>query len=104
MPMWSAVVPVWICSLIGVACGAPAKPDLPAIQSAYEREAANGSALHDPGLQVLKSSCDDPKDGRYLCQITFLSKSDPTQRLYFTVIAVAHEGNVWALKSGLCRP
>ncbi|MGH7880231.1 MAG: hypothetical protein ACREQD_12155 [Candidatus Binataceae bacterium] len=99
-----SAVAFWICSHIGIGCEAAPKPNVTAIQSAYEREAASSSPLHDRGLRVLNSSCDDPKDGRYLCQITFLSKSDPTERLYFTVIAVARNGGGWKLKSGLCKP
>ena len=97
-------IALWMCSVVGISCGVAAKPDVSAIQSAYEREAANGSKLHDKGLEVIEASCDDPKAGLYLCQITFLSKSDPDQRLYFTVIGLARDRGGWELKSGLCKP
>jgi hypothetical protein len=80
---------LWSCSLLGWSCGAAEKPDVSIIQSAYEREAAKGSPLHDKGLEVIEASCDDAKAGQYLCQVTFLSKDDPAERLYFDVVALA---------------
>jgi hypothetical protein len=92
----------WICTLIGLACGA--LPDVTTIQTAYEREASAGSALHDKGLQVLQSKCHEPgADGAFLCEVTFISKGDPTGRLYFDIVAVAPAGAGWQLKSGLCK-
>jgi hypothetical protein len=32
-----------------------------------------------------------------------ISKSDPTERLYFDIVAVARVGDEWTLKSGLCK-
>jgi len=102
--MWLANFIFWVCPLLGLSCGgAVPTPDVPIIQSAYAREEANGSTLHDKGLQVLEASCDPPKAGLYLCQITFMSKSDPSQRLYYDVIAVAQVDGQWELKSGLCK-
>ena len=80
-------------------------PDLAVIQAAYEREASAGSALHDKDLQVLQANCHDTstKTAGYLCEVTFISKADPAERLYFDIVAVAREGDGWALKSGLCK-
>jgi hypothetical protein len=93
----------WSCSLVGWSCGDVPKPDVSIIQSAYEREAANNSPLHDKGLEVIEASCDDPKADQFLCQVTFLSKDDPAERLYFDVIAVSWRGREWILTSGLCK-
>jgi hypothetical protein len=93
---------VWACTLIGLSCD-PSTPDVAVIQSAYERESSNGSKLHDLGLKVLEASCDDGATGRFLCQVTFLSKDDPSQRLYFDVVAVARTDKGWKLESGLCK-
>jgi hypothetical protein len=91
------------CSLAGVSCDA-AKPDVAIIQSAYEQEATNGSKLHDRGLRVLEASCEHGKaSDNFLCQVTFLSKDDPRQRLYFDVVAVARTESGWELQSGLCK-
>jgi hypothetical protein len=93
----------WACALAGFACGAGAVPDAAIVQAAYEREAASGSALHDKGLRVIEAVCGDPDNGRFLCQVTFLSTDDPNERLYFDVVAVARSEPGWELKSGLCK-
>jgi hypothetical protein len=102
--MWLTDFALWVCPLVGLPCSAATSPNVSIIQSAYEREAANGSRLHDKGLEVIEASCDPPREGRFLCQITFLSKDDPDQRLYFDVVAVSRSGEgEWELKSGLCK-
>jgi hypothetical protein len=93
----------WLCSLASLFCGAPAKPDLSTLQLTYDREEAGGSTLHDKGLRLVEASCNTPSDGKSLCQVTFLSKDDPDQRLYFDVIAVANRNGRWELESGLCK-
>jgi hypothetical protein len=35
--------------------------------------------------------------------VTFVSRADPAERLYFDIVAVAHAGDGWELKSGLCK-
>ena len=101
--MWQAVA--WICSLVGLACNSV--PDVAVIQTAYEREAAAGSKLHDKDLQVLTTKCHDNSDGPFLCEVTFISNKDPNkgdERLYFDIVAVARTaGGGWELRSGLCK-
>jgi hypothetical protein len=97
--MWQAVG--WICALVAVSC-TPA-PDIATIQSAYDREASAGSTLHDKGLQVLQAKCHDAGTDGFLCEVTFVSRADPAERLYFDIVAVAHAGDGWELKSGLCK-
>ena len=101
--MWLVDLVFWLCPLVGLSCGGATTPNVSIIQSAYEREASIGSPLHDKGLKVIEANCDDSKAGRYLCQVTFMSSSDPEQRLYFDVIAVARSEQGWELKSGLCK-
>jgi len=122
--MWQGAK--WVCALAAMSCNA--EPDLAAIQTAYEREAAAGSALHDKGLQVLQAQCHrndstanngTTKNGTnnngtnnngnanygtdiFLCEITFISKGDP-ERPYFDVIDVSRAGDGWELKGGLCK-
>ena len=125
--MWQGAK--WVCALVAMSCNA--EPDLAAIQTAYEREAAAGSALHDKGLQVLQAQChrydaadnnsdknnngsknnsaDNNNSGagnndtyKFLCEITFISKGDP-ERPYFDVIDVARAGDGRELKGGLCK-
>jgi len=97
--MWQVVG--WICGLAAMSCNAV--PDVAVIQSAYEREASAGSKLHDKGLQVLEAKCHDASTNGFLCETTFISKTDPTERLYFDIVAVARTDNGWVLKSGLCK-
>jgi hypothetical protein len=91
----------WLCALVAMSCNSG--PDIAAIQTAYEREASAGSALHDNGLQVLQANCHDDGTDKFLCEVTFISKGDP-ERPYFDIATVARTGEGWELKSGLCKP
>jgi hypothetical protein len=100
--MWQAVG--WACSLFHLACSPV--PNVAVVQTAYEREAAAGSKLHDQDLQVLNANCHGNSDGPFLCEVTFISTKDPNkgnERLYFDVVAVARTADGWELKSGLCK-
>jgi hypothetical protein len=90
----------WICALVALSCNRA--PDVATIQTAYQREALAGSPLHDKGLQVLQAKCHDDGADRFLCEVTFILKGDP-ERPYFDIAAVARAGQVWELKSGLCK-
>jgi hypothetical protein len=96
--MWQMIG--WICMLVGVSCSAP---NVAVIQSAYDREESAGSKVHDKDLQVLQSKCHDDGTDGYLCEVTFVSRGDASQRLYFDIVAVARERDGWVLRSGLCR-
>ena len=52
---------------------------------------------------VLQTKCHDDSADKFLCEVTFISKSDPTERLYFDIVAVARASDGWELKSGLCK-
>lgn len=96
-------VALWASILVAFPSGGVAPLDVSVIQSAYELEAASGSPLHDAGLRVIEAVCDGaPKDG-YLCQVTFLSNDDPSQRLYFDVVVIVRNGRKWIFESGLCK-
>jgi hypothetical protein len=97
--MWQATQ--WICALVGLACGGA--PDVAVIQSAYERESAIVSKPHDKTLQILQANCHDDGTDTYRCDITFISKSDPTQLQFFGVVGLTRVGDGWQLKSGLCK-
>jgi hypothetical protein len=102
MQLWAVL---WACVQAGFSCGS--SPDISTIQSAYEREQSSGSSLHDRDLRVLEARChDDVADrggGSFLCEVKFISTSDPTERLYFDIVAVKRWGNGWKLASGLCK-
>jgi hypothetical protein len=91
----------WLCAL-AAATSCAGTPDLATLQTAYDREAASGSTLHDKNLQILKSKCHDAANG-YLCEVMFISKGDPSERLYFDIVSVVRAADTWELKSGLCK-
>jgi hypothetical protein len=95
--MWHASQ--WICALVALSCGGA--PSVAVIQSAYDREA--GSKVHDNTLQVLQAKCHDDGTDKYRCDVIFISKSDPTERQFFDIVAVARVSDGWELKSGLCK-
>ena len=100
--MWQVVS--WACALVRmVPLSCHSIPDVAVIQTAYEREASAGSALHDKDLQVLQAKCHGSGAEGFLCEVTFVSKGDPTERLYFDIVAVARNHDGWQLKSGLCK-
>jgi len=99
--MWAFVL--WACAMTGLRCDAVAPPDATVIQAAYEREASSGSALHSRNLRVIDAACDGLAEGRFLCQVTFLSTDDPARRLYYDIVAAARTSDGWQLKSGLCK-
>jgi hypothetical protein len=101
--MWLTNLIIETCALVSLSCSSIEAPSVSTIQTAYEREASQGSKLHDRNLRVIAANCDDPTSGRYLCQVTFLSTDDPNQRLYFDIVAVARNEHGWELKSGLCK-
>jgi hypothetical protein len=97
--MWQTVR--LVCALVAWHCDPP--PSVALIQSAYEREETAGSTLHDTGLQVLEAKCHDNNPDGFLCEVTFISKNDPQERLYFDIVSVALAREGWELKSGLCK-
>lgn len=101
--MWHIRFGMWLCLQLGLSCPADSVPSLSTIQAAYEREASAGSNLHDTGLKVIESKCHDSFNGPFLCEVTFVSVTDPNERLYFDIVAVARTSDGWELKSGLCK-
>jgi len=97
--MWQAAQ--WICALVALSCGAT--PGVAVIQSAYDREEATSNKLHDDSLHVLQAKCHGDGTDKYLCEVTFTSKRDPTERPFFDVVSIARIANGWELKSGLCK-
>jgi hypothetical protein len=97
--MWQAAQ--WVCALVAMSCGGA--PSVAVIQSAYDREAGASSKPHDTTLQVLQAKCHDNGTDKYRCEVTFISKSDPTARRFFDIVAVDRVADGWELKSGLCK-
>jgi hypothetical protein len=92
---------LWICALAGLLC--ETVPNVSIVQTVYEQEASSGSSLHDKNLKVLKTKCHADAGDRFLCEVMFVSSDDPSQRLYFDIVAVARTQDGWQLQSGLCK-
>jgi hypothetical protein len=93
---------IWVCAMTGVSCE-PSTPNAATIQTAYEQEAPSSGVRHDKGLRIVDAACDHGENGRFLCQVSFVSEDDPEKRLYYDVVSAAHTDGGWALTSGLCK-
>lgn len=83
---------------------AATQPTVGIVQAAYEREVDRGDPRHDKNLSIVAIDCSSGKiEHEYLCWVTFISKIDETQTLYYDVAALAQNRNDWSLQSGLCR-
>jgi hypothetical protein len=92
---------LWACATTGLSCGSV--PNAAIIQAAYEHEAPNSGVRHDKGLRIVDATCDKGVNGRFLCQVSFVSEDDPDQRLYFDIVSAARTDQGWTLTSGLCK-
>lgn len=102
--MWYAKAISWACVSLGLLCGSESlRPASGDIQQAYEREASSANSRHDKGLRVLEAACSPDGTDAFLCQVTFISASDPAQRLYYDVVSLARRASQWQLTSGLCK-
>jgi hypothetical protein len=101
-----AAVFAWVCNVMGISCASlpDAAPNVAIIQAAYEQEAPSSGVRHDKGLQIVDATCDHgDANGRFLCQVSFVSEDDPNKRLYFDIVSAAHADKGWVLTSGLCK-
>jgi len=97
---------LWACAMAGLSCESvqnAAIPNAAIIQTAYAQEAPNSGIRHDKGLRIVDATCDNGVNGRFLCQVSFVSEDDPDQRLYFDIVSAAHTDQGWTLTSGLCK-
>jgi hypothetical protein len=92
---------VWVCAMTGVSC--ESTPNAAIIQTAYEQQAPSSGVRHDKGLRIVDASCNSGENGRFLCQVSFVSEDDPEKRLYFDIVSAAHTDKGWTLTSGLCK-
>src|SRR5947209_12294568 len=100
--MLSAAFFAWVWATLGVS--RDATPNAAIIQTAYEQEASSSGVRHDKGLKIVDAACDHgDKNGRFLCQVSFVSEDDPDKRLYFDVVSAAPADSGGALRSGRCK-
>lgn len=78
-------------------------PDVAIMQASYNEEVSSGSKLHDRNLQIVEVSC-AKYPPNYRCFVTFFSKADPYQHLYYDLAEMAPTVfGGWQLTSGLCK-
>jgi hypothetical protein len=92
---------LWACAMTGLSC--ESAPNAAIIQAAYARAEPDSGVRHDKGLRIVDATCDKGANGRFLCQVSFVSEDDPDERLYFDVVSLAQTDQGWALTSGLCK-
>ncbi len=79
------------------------EPNISVMQATYDAEVNAGSTLHDLNLRILSVKCKKYGEN-YRCFVSFMSKSDPGQRLHFALTEITRTGFGWKLLSGLCKP
>jgi hypothetical protein len=78
-------------------------PDLGVVQATYDFEESFGNPAHDKGLKIMQARCMKGGEAAYICFVSFMSEQDPDQRIYNSATEIARVGNIWLLKSGLCK-
>jgi hypothetical protein len=77
-------------------------PSVAAIQAAYDGARVDNAERHAFDLEIQDAKCSEMKAGGYACQIDFVRRSAPEQRLYFDVVTLDERAGQWVLLSGLC--
>ena len=91
-----------------LAAAAPALPALAAmptaqsVQAAYDAARVENAERHAYDLVIEAARCSAMKAGGYACQIDFVRRAAPEQRLYFDVVTLDERDGQWVLLSGLC--
>ncbi|MFY9656493.1 MAG: hypothetical protein WAK01_07890 [Methylocystis sp.] len=99
-PIAAAAVSAGLATVIAIK---ERPPDVAIMQASYDEQESAGSSLHDRNLQIIEVSCMRYAPN-YRCFVTFLSKADPYQHLYYDVAEMAPTAlGGWQLISGLCK-
>jgi hypothetical protein len=97
----AAVACVGMAAVSGAHASAQA-PSMASIQAAYDAARVENADRHAFDLVIQDAKCSEMKAGGYACQIDFVRKSAPEQRLYFDVVTLDERAGQWTLLSGLC--
>jgi hypothetical protein len=81
----------WACATVGLSC--ESAPNAAIIQAAYERAAPDSRLRRDKGLRIIEATCDNDVNGRFQCQVSFVSEADPDQRLYLGIVSATQTGS-----------
>ena len=77
-------------------------PSAASVQAAYDAARVENAERHAFDLVIQDAKCSEMKAGGYACQIDFVRRSAPEQRLYFDVVTLDERAGQWVLLSGLC--
>jgi hypothetical protein len=91
--------------LLAAATALPALAAMPttqSVQSAYDAARVENAERHAFDLVIEDARCSAMKAGGYACQIDFVRRAAPEQRLYFDVVTLDERDGQWVLLSGLC--
>jgi hypothetical protein len=101
---WGRAAAVATAAMIAApgACARAETPSVASIQAAYDAARVENADRHAFDLVVQDAKCSEMKAGGYACQIDFVRKSAPEQRLYFDVVTLDERAGQWVLLSGLC--
>ena len=86
----------------GGAAASAQPPSAASVQAAYDAARVESAERHAFDLVIQDAKCSEMKAGGYACQIDFVRKSAPEQRLYFDVVTLDERAGQWVLLSGLC--
>jgi hypothetical protein len=93
---------IGLASVLVAASVQAAVPTVSSVQSAYDAARLENAERHTADLVIQDAQCSPMKAGGYACQIDFVRKAAPEQRLYFDVITLDERAGQWVLLSGLC--
>jgi hypothetical protein len=79
-----------------------ALPTAQSVQSAYDEARVENAERHAYDLVIETAQCSAMKAGGYACQIDFVRRAAPEQRLFFDVVTLDERDGRWVLLSGLC--
>src|SRR4051794_15982263 len=79
-----------------------AMPTAQSVQSAYDAARTENTERHAYDLVIQDAKCSGMNAGGYACQIDFVRRAAPEQRLFFDVVTLDERDGRWVLLSGLC--
>ena len=88
--------------LMAAGAAQAAVPGVADVQSAYDAARITNADKHVFDLAITDAKCSAMKAGGYACQVDFVRRTAPEQRLYFDVVTVDDRTGQWVLLSGLC--
>jgi hypothetical protein len=99
---WKAALAAAALAAAGGARATAAAPSIESVQAAYDAARVENAERHAFDLVIQDAKCIEMKAGGYACQVDFVRRTAPEQRLYFDVVTLDERAGQWVLLSGLC--